>query len=158
MNTQILQITEQLKVAYESDPWFGRSIKSLLNDVEQNTVFEKPNNQHSILDLLWHIITWREFTINALRNNNEKSPQYFEENNWRELDHNDQTLWERGLQRLDETQSELIEALQNQQDIILNEIVTGKKYNFRYLFSGIIQHDLYHIGQFAYIIKFLQNK
>ena len=158
MNTEIVQITQQLQDVYEGDPWFGRSIKSLLKDANPDCSFEKPNDQHSILDLLWHMITWREFTINSLRNDVKKSVQYFEDNDWRELDHNDRSLLEKGLQRLGETQSELIEALQYQQDNRLNEIVPGKKYNFRNLLYGIIHHDIYHIGQIAYVIKLLQNK
>ena len=158
MNTEIVQITQQLQDVYDGDPWFGRSIKSLLKDANPDNSFEKPNDQHSILDLLWHMITWREFTINSLRNNDKKSLQYFEDNDWRKLDHNDRSLLEKGLQRLGETQSELIEALQYQHDSRLNEIVPGKKYNFRNLLYGIIHHDIYHIGQIAFVIKLLQNK
>jgi len=158
MNTEIVQITQQLKDVYEGEPWFGRSVKSLLNDAKPNVSFEKPNDQHSILELLWHMITWREFTIKSLRNDDEKNPQYFEDNDWRKLDHNDSSLWEKGLQKLDETQSELIESLQHQVDKRLNEIVPGKKYNFKSLLYGIIHHDIYHIGQIAYVIKLLQNK
>ena len=157
MNVEIEQITQQIEDVYQGDPWFGRSVKSLLGDVTANISFEKPNNQHSILELLWHMITWREFTIKSLRNDEEKTPQYFEKNDWRDLDHNDKSLLEKGVQRLDETQSELIEALQHQQDSRLNEIVPGKKYNFRNLLYGIIHHDIYHIGQVAYVIKLLHK-
>ena len=153
MNTEILQITEQLKEAYEGEPWFGRSIKSLLKDVDENIAFEKPNGQHSILELVWHIVIWRVFTINRLRNDEKTNLQYFEENDWQQLNHNDKTLWKRGLDRLEETQSELIDILQKQQDNILNEIVPGRKYTFRKLLYGIIHHDIYHIGQIAYLKK-----
>ena len=158
MNTEIHQIVNQLKDAYEGDPWFGRSVKSLLAEVTENHVFERPNNQHSILELLWHMITWREFTITSLRNENKKSPEYFEENDWRELDHDDKDLWEEGLKKLDETQSELIDLLKYQKDDKLNEIVVGKKYKFKNLLYGIIQHDIYHIGQIAYVNKLHQIK
>ena len=158
MNTEILKITQQLKDVYDGEPWFGRSVKSLLADAKANVAFVKPNDQHSVLDLIWHMITWREFTIKSFRNDDEKEPQYFETNDWRKLDHNDKSLLEKGLQRLDKTQLELIEALQNQMDSRLDEIVPGKKYNFRNLLYGIVHHDIYHVGQIAYIIKLLHNK
>lgn len=158
MNKEILQITAQLKNTFEGDPWFGRSIKSLLKDVNESIAFEKPNNQHSILELLWHMITWREFTINRLLNDKEKSLEYFEQNDWQDLDHKDQTLWTKGLKKLHKTQSELIEILQNEQDSRLDETVPDKKYNFRNLLYGIVQHDIYHIGQIAYISKLLKGK
>jgi hypothetical protein len=83
-----------------------------LNDVEESFAFEQPSGQHNILELLWHMITWREFTINRLQNNEEKGLEYFEQNNWRNLDHNDKSLWSKGLKRFDETQIELVEIIQ----------------------------------------------
>jgi uncharacterized damage-inducible protein DinB len=155
MNKEILQITSLLKDSFSGDPWYGRSVKSLLKDVSETDVFEKPNGQHSILELLWHMIIWREFTINSLRNGNEKMASYFEENDWRVLDHNDKSLWKKGLQRLEETQSELIEMLEQKQDNIINETVPGRKYNFKKMLYGIIHHDIYHVGQIAYLTKML---
>ncbi len=96
MNTEILQIAEQLKDAYEGDPWFGRSAKELLADVREPMAFEKLNSQHSIVELLWHMITWREFTISRLQKDRSQSLVYFEDADWRLLDHNDKTLWQDG--------------------------------------------------------------
>jgi uncharacterized damage-inducible protein DinB len=157
MNKEIVQISWLLKDSFYGDPWYGRSIKSLLKDVNETHVFEKPNGQHSILELLWHMIIWREFTISRLRNDKEKTASYFEENDWRDLDHGDKSLWKKGLQHLDETQSELIEMLDLQQDNLLNETVPGRKYNFKKLLYGILQHDIYHIGQIAYATKLLHK-
>ena len=156
MNTEIIKIIALLKDEYNGDPWFGRSVKSLLNDVKEDYVFEKPNGQHSILELLWHMIIWREFTINSFKED-KKSAEFFEENDWQNLDHNDKTLWEKALQRLDETQTELLETLLPQQDIILEQIVPGRNYNFKKLLYGIIAHDIYHMGQVAYVTKLLQK-
>lgn len=158
MNTEILQIAEQLKDAYEGDPWFGRSIKSLLKDVEEDTVFEKPNGEHSIVELLWHIINWRAFTINRIREGDEVSLKFFEANDWRTLDHHDKSLWKKGLHKLNETQSELVAVIQHQQDSILDETVPGRNYSFKKMLYGIVQHDIYHAGQIAYLTKMLRKK
>jgi uncharacterized damage-inducible protein DinB len=158
MNTEILLIAEQLKAAYEGEPWFGRSIKEILSEIDESIVFEKPNGQHSILELLWHMITWKEFTINRLRNDNAKSLQYFEKNDWRELDNTDKSLWQKGLQRFAEVHNELIEAIQQQKDELLSQRVEGRNYEFRKLLYGIAEHNIYHTGQIAYIKKMLQNE
>lgn len=147
MNTEILQITEQLKDAYDGDPWFGRSVKSLLKDVYENFAFEKPNDQHSILELLWHMILWREFTINRLRNDETKSLQYFEENDWQVLDHTDKTLWEKGLKKLGQTQSELIEVIQHQQDSILQQNVSGKNIVLENCFTELFNMIFITLGK-----------
>ena len=59
MNREILLLAEQIKETYEGDPWFGRSVKALLAEVNDRIAFERPNEQHSILELVWHMITWR---------------------------------------------------------------------------------------------------
>jgi len=155
MNREILLIAEQLKDAYEGEPWFGRNIKEIMNEIDEAIVFEKPNGQHSILELLWHMITWKEFTLTRLQNDNQKSLRYFEENDWRELDHSNKTLWQQGLQQFKKLHNELIETIQRQKDELLPQQVGGRKYDFRKLLYGIVQHDIYHLGQIAYIKKML---
>jgi uncharacterized damage-inducible protein DinB len=154
MNSEIQQIIFQLTDTYDGDPWFGKSAKKLLAEASDVKITEKTNEQHSILELLWHMITWREFTISRLEPVDGKDLNYFEENDWRELDHSDKSLWQKGLQMLDDTQLNLIYLLQQQNDNLLNEKVQGRTYNFRKLLYGIIQHDIYHLGQIAYIKKF----
>lgn len=157
MNREILLIAEQIKDAYEGEPWFGRSIKELLNEVDESMAFEKPNGQHSIVELLWHMITWKEFAISRFREDKEKTLQYFEQNDWRELDHSDKLLWKEGMGKFKQLHSELIEVIHQQKDDILSQRVNERKYDFRKLLYGILEHDIYHLGQIAYIKKLLQK-
>lgn len=157
MNREILQLIEQTKDAYEGEPWFGRSIKEILNEIDETIVFEKPNGEHSILELLWHMITWKEFTLSRLQDDETKPVKYFEDNDWRELDHTDKTLWHQGLQQFAKLHNALIEIIRKQKDEILSQRVGDRKYDFRKLLYGIIQHDIYHLGQIAYIKKMLQK-
>ena len=156
---EILFIIEQLKDAYEGDPWFGRCTVKLLSEVDDQMAFEKPSGQHSILDLVWHMITWREFAIDRLQQKPQMQLKYFEQNDWRRLDYSNKTLWEQVMDRLQETQNELIRLLKKQKDDILDKTVAERTYNFRKLLHGIIQHDIYHLGQIGYIQKiFLSEK
>lgn len=157
MDEEIQFLTEQLKDVFEGDPWFGRNANALIGEVNEAIAFEKPNDQHSIVELLWHMINWREFTISRLKKD-AKELHYFEANDWRALDHSDKNLWQQGLQRLHQTQSELLEIIQAQKDEMLDQNVEERNYNFRKLLNGILQHDIYHLGQIAYIKKMLENK
>lgn len=158
MNNEILFIAEQMKDAFEGDPWFGRNAKALLNEVDEVTAFEKPNGQHSIVELVWHMINWREFAISRFKKHAAHDLHYFEANDWRVLDHSDKSLWQQGLQRLQHTQDELLQTVKEQTDELLNQNVEERKYSFRKLLQGILQHDIYHLGQIAYIKKLLENK
>jgi uncharacterized damage-inducible protein DinB len=155
MNKEIIYIEEQLKDAFEGDPWFGRNATALLVEVNEEIAFEKPNGQHSILELLWHMITWREFTISRFKKDATKDIHHFESNDWRALDHSDKSLWQQGLQRLYQTQNELLQIIGTQKDEVLDQNVEERNYTFRKLLTGIVQHDIYHLGQIAYIKKLL---
>jgi uncharacterized damage-inducible protein DinB len=157
MNKEILLIIDKFKDAYEGDPWFGRNAKALLAEVDETIAFEKPAGQHSIVELLWHVIVWREFTISRLSSHNEQPAAYVEERDWMQLDHTDKTLWKKGLDRLQQVQDELIEILQQQTDDILPKKVKERTYDFRKLLHGISEHDIYHLGQIVYVSKLLRN-
>jgi len=155
--TEISHYIEQLKDAYDGEPWFGRNAKQLLSEIGEDKAFVRPNDQHSLLELVWHMATWREFTINCIQPSQGLNLKHFEELDWRQLDHNNRALWKEGLQKLHDTQQQLISILQQQDDTILEENVRERNYNYRKLINGVIQHDIYHLGQIAYIMKMQKN-
>ena len=157
MRREMVQLQDQLIDAYQGEPWFGRNARQILGDVDKEAAFVKLNGQHSIVELVWHMITWREFTINCLEKSSEYDLKHFENLDWRKLDHDDKSLWKQGLDILDATQNRLINVLQQQDDAILEQNVSERAYNYRKLINGIIQHDIYHLGQIAYINKQIKN-
>ena len=158
MRKEMMVLIDQLIDAYEGDPWFGRPGKQLLAEVDTKTAFIKLNNQHSIVELVWHMITWREFTINCLQHSSEFELKFFEALDWREIDHSNQALWPEALDKLDETQNKLVSLLQEQEDALLEQNVTERSYNYRKLITGIVQHDIYHLGQIAFITKQIKHR
>ena len=155
-NGYISVLTEQLAEIYEAGPWHGKGIKTILEDVNPTIVFEKQEGQHSILELVWHMATWKEFALNRLQQS-DKDLGYFEELDWRQLDHNNKALWQEGLDYFWRVHHQFMEALSKQDDKILTQLVQGRRYNYRKLLNGIRDHDLYHSGQIAYINKLLNK-
>jgi uncharacterized damage-inducible protein DinB len=155
-NKEVFYIINQLKEVYEGDPWFGRAAVKLLEEVNETTAYQKPEGQHSMVELLWHMITWREFAIDRLQHSPQMDLAYFEKMDWRELDLNNMTLWRQGLERLQETQDQLLILLADLDDGLLEKPVRERSYDFRKLLRGIIQHDIYHLGQIAYLQKLLK--
>jgi uncharacterized damage-inducible protein DinB len=155
MNTEILQIAEQMKDAYEGDPWFGRNAKTLLSEISEEMAFQKPSRQHSILELVWHMVNWKEFVISRLVDEKRDDLAQFEENDWRELNHSDSDLWSQGLERFNKAYKQLLELVMKQNDALLSRPVHGRNYTFRKLLYGSVQHDIYHLGQIAYVKKLL---
>jgi uncharacterized damage-inducible protein DinB len=158
MNKEALFLVAQFRDAFEGDPWFGRPGLALLNEVNEDIAFERLNGQHSIVELIWHMINWKEFAINCLRPDSNKNLNFFEENDWRELDLSDKSLLQQGMIEIRKVQDDFLKLLQEQQDHIFENKVPGRAYTFRKLLHGVLQHDIYHLGQIAFIKKVITNQ
>ena len=157
MNREILLIAEQIKDAYAGDPWFGRSVRELLHEVPEEQAFEHLNGQHSIVELLWHMITWKQFVLSRLRKDDTHKLHYYEALDWRQIDPADRKAWKEGLELFDQLHRELVDVIQQQTDDLLPLRVPERLYDYRKLLYGILEHDVYHIGQIAYIVKVLSG-
>ena len=100
---------------------------------------------------------WKEFTISRIRPDNKKPLEYFDKNDWQVLDHTDKKLWKKGLENHLELHKELLYFLGQQKDELLSQTVSEKKYDFRKLLHGAIEHDIYHLGQIAYVKKLITD-
>jgi len=119
-------------------------------------VHTKPNGtEHSMIELLWHMNTWAEFTLGSLEKRSVDEMKAIEANDWRTIDPKTHT-WQKGIEQLKATHKKIVELLnQKTDDSFLGDIVPLRKYNFRYLLNGLIQHNIYHLGQVAYVRKML---
>lgn len=147
-------IASQLQEVLFGAPWYGKSFMELLNEVEEGKFYHKPNgNSHSIADLLYHMITWAEFTQYRI----ERKPQDMngvEAMDWREIDPAEHSK-DKGITQFSQCIHAIVELLQNGEDRMLDEKVDYREYNFRFLLYGLIQHTIYHLGQVAYVNKLL---
>ena len=96
-----------------------------------------------------------EFVLSSLENRTVEEMKAIEANDWRTIDLKVQT-WKKGLEQLKATHKKIIEILdQKTDDSFLSDIVPLRKYNFRYMLNGLVQHNIYHLGQVAYVKKML---
>jgi uncharacterized damage-inducible protein DinB len=157
MNKEIQYIIASLQRTLEGEPWYGRPVVMMLQEIDPAMAYKKPGeNAHSLADLLYHMITWAEFTLRRLEGDQQKDDNYFGEIDWRPLDpavHN----WQDGVKQFKDLNDQIISILQRKDDGLLKEIVDFREYNFRFLLNGYIQHNIYHTGQVAYLKKLLEG-
>lgn len=155
MNSTITDIINRLDTTLNGEPWFGRSAHSLLQEIDPDQVFRKTGNSgHSLADLLWHMITWAQFTLDRLEKKQEPDMAAFESLDWRTIDPKIHS-WERGLKEFNAVYKKIISRLKTKEDVFLEEQVDYRSYNFQFLLNGLIEHTIYHLGQIAYVYKLL---
>ncbi len=150
MNTELKRIAASLKEVLLGEPWYGKPVLTILNEVNPEIVFKKFHEKsHSIIDLIYHMVTWLEFTRQRLEKDQSLDLKELE---WRETNPAMHT-WNNGISQFTAETNKIIEILNNATDELLQEKVNYREYNFEYLLNGLIQHNIYHLGQIAYINK-----
>jgi uncharacterized damage-inducible protein DinB len=158
MNEEMHTIAVNLQNTLSGTPWYGRSMYEILDEIDAALAYKKPaNNAHTLADLLYHMLTWAEFTLKRVEKDKIMDMQAFEELDWRTLDPATHT-WQKGVAALKDTHSRLQQLLDTKDDTFLEEKVDYREYNFRYLLNGLHQHNIYHLGQIAYAKKLLTSE
>ena len=155
MNKEVQSIIKNFESTLNGQPWFGRAVYELLNEIDESKVNVKPNDgSHSLIEILWHMVTWAEFTLSRIDGSSSTSLASSEEMDWRKIDPSTHT-WKAGMKELRSIHEKIIAILKNKDDAFLSNIPDERKYNMRFLLNGLIQHNIYHTGQIAYLKKML---
>jgi uncharacterized damage-inducible protein DinB len=155
MNKEIQSIRHSLENTLRGEPWYGRSLYDVLDKVDSKKVYQKPGGRaHSLIELLYHLVTWSDFTRAQIGKEHPVDVLSFEKMDWRTINpsiHN----WKSGLQQLKESNEQILDLLNEKEDGFLDQMPDGRQYNFRFLLNGLIQHHIYHLGQIACTDKLL---
>ena len=156
---KISDITTQLEEIYSGGPWYGDSISCTLNSISADSAISKPPGlNHSIVDLVYHIITWRHFIIKQLRGEVDFDVRQNDKNDWQDLNYGDENLWKNALSDFDRIHKLLISELGNFKENALTETAPLRKYTYEFLLTGLIQHDMYHLGQISLLKSILKKQ
>ena len=161
MRTKTDLYIKQLETSYNGEPWLGTSIASKLKDVSAELAYARPMpDSHSIIEYVHHIICWREVLIMRLEGDFETKIAINSERDWKTYPYAypDHKTWNAVLHKLDKSQNRLIDLLKNTDDDFLDKEKNKKKYDFETLLSGVIQHDIYHLGQIALVKSQLEKQ
>ena len=155
MNKETLSIIRRIENINSGQPWFGRAVFSILEEVDPKKVYIKPNDtEHSLAELLYHMITWASFTLKRIEKDDTMDMASFEKMDWRDINPKTHT-WKKGLAEFKSVHKKIIALLKKKKDAFLKEIVDYRQYNYRFLLNGMIEHNIYHLGQIAYLNKLL---
>lgn len=152
-------IKKQLTLIYDGDAWYGPSIKATLKSVELRCVYNSPRaSLHPIAELVAHMISWRTFVVRRLNGDASFLPEQEDTFDWRQFSTDKNKAWDAMRKQLGNNQHQLLRLLDQYGDSILEQEVAGKPYTFHYLLTGLIQHDVYHLGQIVYIQRLLEEE
>ncbi|KZS41102.1 hypothetical protein AWE51_23400 [Aquimarina aggregata] len=161
MNTLLKYIIEELKNIQNGKIWIGSSYTSKLNSIDNSLVFKRPiKDMHSIAEIISHLTLWRNEALLKIKTGTGSKTDDCEEN-WLTNSKLQDKGWDTIKTEYDNTLTELITLLKEKDDSFLKKEYydTDFKGNYEYSFllNGMLQHDIYHLGQLGLIIKYLKQ-
>jgi uncharacterized damage-inducible protein DinB len=153
--TQSAELADQIRRAFDGEAWHGDSLLELLGGVSAKMAAAHPiKGAHSIWELVLHITAWDDA---ALGRSGGAAVALSDAENFPTVGDRSEDAWRAAVEHMTKTHERLVKTVAAFPDSRLHDAVPGKTesyYNFYYLFSGIVQHELYHAGQIALLKKF----
>jgi uncharacterized damage-inducible protein DinB len=150
-SSEAARIADQLRRAFDGDAWHGPALMELLADVDATKAAARPiRDAHSIWELVLHIEVWDRAAIVRLQG---KQTQPEGDLNFPPVMNPTEEAWRKTVAEVKRTHDALVEAVEALPDPRLLDPVPGKPYDFYHNLHGVVQHDLYHVGQIALLKK-----
>jgi len=161
INPECARISDQIRRAFEGKAWHGPSLSEALEGITPAQAGAKPLAEaHSIWELVLHIEGWTRAAAAAV--DGTPMPEWPMKEasvflDWPPVPAPTNEAWQAGVASLLAAGRALAERASKYPDLHLARTVPGRKYDFYFLFHGIVQHALYHGGQIALLKKAVQG-
>lgn len=162
MNARIKEITIQFHNLHRGRNWFGQSYQVKLQDLDEENYFQQPYpGVHSVAELIAHGTAWRKDVIHKISTGKGELTEA-NENDWPDLEGLKEKGWEAIFEEYLESVDSLIHLLKKEEDAFLEKLYYDPEFDGNYPLGftiyGILQHDLYHLGQLGLVIRMLKEK
>lgn len=154
-------IIKQLLNNQEGKVWIGSTYDSKLKGINEENAFIRPlSDLHSVAEIISHLTIWQNETILKIKTGEGRLTDESEEN-WYSNEQLKKKKWMTLLTEYKTSLKELIDLLKTKEDSFLDEQYydTDFKGNYPYSFviTGMLHHNLYHLGQLGIIVKYLKK-
>jgi uncharacterized damage-inducible protein DinB len=157
-------LREQLRKGYSDDPWHGPATADLLQDLAASEAAAHPvPGAHSIWEIVLHMTAWQNEVRRRLGG---KEPSLPEEGEWPEVSVMSAAAWKRDRERLGKSLDELLKILEGLREEDLDRTggslsdrdpALGTGVTHRAMMNGLLQHNAYHCGQIALLLRALRT-
>jgi uncharacterized damage-inducible protein DinB len=154
-------LAELLRKGHSSDPWHGPATADLLAGLSPSMAAARPvANGHSIWEIVLHMTGWQREVARRLGG---AAPGLPDEGDWPVPPESSGGAWDRAKTELRESLEQLADAMSalSEQDlesrIGTSSRPLGTGVTKAETVIGMLQHNAYHSGQIAILIKALQG-
>jgi uncharacterized damage-inducible protein DinB len=146
------RIADQLDKAFRGGAWHGPALWELVATLPAEVAAARAlAGVHTIFEIVRHATVWNLIPLRRLRG--EKIESVEPADDWPAVPHASAPAWRDALEELEDAHHRLHETVLALDDSRLSEPISGSSDDVYNLLHGVIQHDVYHAGQIALLIK-----
>jgi uncharacterized damage-inducible protein DinB len=158
MKTNLSYYIRLFRDNYDGNPWYGDSLRKKLDSISAEDALSVPAlGLHSVAQQVAHLLSWRRLLVERIKGNNNFQIQLNSARDWPPQELLEIKGWAKILADLDANQAELLDLLDAETDALLQRSLPDGKHTFQLLLDGIVQHDVYHIGQIGQALSLLRS-
>lgn len=136
---------------YDGSPWIDVSLVPVLQKITAEQAAKRISKQwNTIWEIVQHIISWRANVLKRIQGEIIKSPAH---NYFQPVKDTSAIAWQKTLEELEMSQHKWINFLKKFKEKDLERIYSGNDLSYYEHIHGIIQHDIYHLGQIVLLAK-----
>lgn len=157
--TEADKLVDQLERSFRGDPWYGSSVLTALEGLSAAQAARYPvAGAHSIWELVIHMRAWKGEVLSRFQGHPAGTPS---EGDWPDQPAAPtDALWRDEVARLVRVHEGLVDAVRRSTAAHLNEGVVDQRNREAgtglaqwQTVHGIVQHDVYHLGQISLLRK-----
>lgn len=147
------RISSLYQSIYNGNPWLEVTLAHTLENLTAEQAYRKINpNLNTIWEIVNHLIQWRRNILLRMQGETIVTPDH---NYFVPVLDPSEAAWEQSLQSLAKTQDSWNAFFEDFDDADLAKIYINNGHTFYEHIHGIIQHDVYHLGQIVILKKLL---
>jgi uncharacterized damage-inducible protein DinB len=147
------RISNLYQSIYNGNPWLEVNLTNTLENVTAEQAYRKINpNLNTIWEIVNHLIQWRRNILRRVEGEVVTAPDH---NYFVPVLDPSEAAWEQSLQNLAKSQESWNVFFEDFNDTDLEKIYVNNEHSYYEHIHGIIQHDVYHLGQIVILKKLL---
>lgn len=153
-------LIQEFEKVYAGQPWYGPSIYEILDRVTFESAYEKPSPAaHNVAEIILHMLSWTEEVIDRLNGMTAGTPS---SGDWPETGAPDEQKWKLWINDLKLANANLVRTINELPDEQWDQLIDDRRGNepvttHAGLVYGFIQHQIYHAGQIAILVKIING-
>jgi uncharacterized damage-inducible protein DinB len=150
------KLEKELTNVLSGHPWYGSPIYNILGKITFESAYEKPSPAaHNVAEILLHVLSWTEEVMDRMNGMTASVPS---SGDWPPTGAPDEKKWADWIEDIKLANVNLIKIIRDFPEEQWDELIDDQRGSepvttYSEMIYGFIQHQIYHTGQIALLVK-----